>query len=597
MDHISSRYRKPKGRPTKRRKMLAENCKKRWQKSPETVDEKNSNSMILQRDTLSEPSTSSQPEASYIFTHKAVFSELLQKVLCKYCTNCTLVIKQHHSIGYSTKLELLCESCHESYGSVFSSFQEEAKNSHDINSKLVCTFLSIGREHAALETFSSVLNMPTMDRKTFAKYMHNLSVKNKEVKKKMLEMSCQAAREARAKVDACLKNQEKIDVSVSYDGTWQKRRHTSNLGLGKTIDVLSELVLDFEVLSKYCQNCVVTGRDMGIDSAEFHICDGDSKTFQFLSDNKIYGSDIKIEKEECLNHIAKRLGTSLRNKVKQWKVKKVTLDGRRQGSLTDKNITKLQNYYRKAIKDNVPDTYKMKTAIYASQIHCSSTDKKPMHGKCPEGESSWCFYKRAIDKGETPGSHSSMRTYLSPQNVEKIMPVYQRLASDTILERCVAARSKIPMKVCIAAFGENAQKRLFFVDSIQALRNRNSSLRWPSTSSSFLSQHHLDSKTYKAWLKRSSFSGALMTRPCLDTLAKTLRESLESESISLEIEEIGLVNVQSFKGSSGVSVDCTSKGSAVDSSLNGLQHCSSWRLWFHSSDFAVLSRNQPNDFS
>ncbi|GFY18878.1 uncharacterized protein TNCV_3875661 [Trichonephila clavipes] len=324
MDLISSRYRKPKGRPTKRRKMLAENSKKRWQKSSKTVDEKNSNSMEI------------------------------------------------------------------------------------------------------------------------------------------------------------------IDVSVSYDGTWQKRGHTSNLGLGIIIDILSGLVLDFEVLSKYCHNCVVAGRDMGVDSAEFHIwqkghadecdknfdetsgamethaalimwrrsisdcqmrfvsmlSDGDSKTFQFLSDNKIYGSDIKIEKEECLNHIAKRLGTSLRNKVKEWKVKKVTLGGRKQGSLTDKNITMLQNYYRKAIKDNVPDTDKMKTAIYASLMHCSSTDKKPMHGKCPEGESSWCFYKRAIAKGETPGSHSSMKTYLSPQVVEKIMPVYQRLASDTILERCVAGKTQ-----------------------------------------------------------------------------------------------------------------------------------------------------------
>ncbi|GFW87110.1 uncharacterized protein TNCV_5124641 [Trichonephila clavipes] len=211
--------------------MLAENSKKRWQKFSKTVDEKNSNSMVLQRDTLSEPSTSSQHEASYIFTQKDVFSELLQKVPCKYCTNCTLVIKQHHSMGYSTKMELLCESCHESYGSVFSSFQEEAKNSHDINSKLVSAFLSIGRGLAALETFSSALNMPTMDRKTFAKCMHNLSVKNKE----------------------------------------QKRGHTSNLGLGIIIDILSGLVLDFEVLSKYCHNCVVAGRDMGVDSAEFHI--------------------------------------------------------------------------------------------------------------------------------------------------------------------------------------------------------------------------------------------------------------------------------------------------------------------------------------
>ncbi|GFW69610.1 uncharacterized protein TNCV_489541 [Trichonephila clavipes] len=80
MDLISSRYRKPKGRSTKRRKMSV-NSKKRWQKSSETVDEKNSDSMILQRDPLSDPNTSSQPETSYIFTNKAVFSELLQKAL------------------------------------------------------------------------------------------------------------------------------------------------------------------------------------------------------------------------------------------------------------------------------------------------------------------------------------------------------------------------------------------------------------------------------------------------------------------------------------------------------------------------------------
>ncbi|GFT43540.1 uncharacterized protein TNCV_3132931 [Trichonephila clavipes] len=115
-------------------------------------------------------------------------------------------------MGYSTNMGLLCESCHESYGSVFSSFQENEKNSHDINSKLVSAFLSIGRGHAALETFSSVPKMPTMDRKTFAKCMHNLSVKDKVVKKKMPEMSRQAAREDYVKVDASLKNQELNDV-------------------------------------------------------------------------------------------------------------------------------------------------------------------------------------------------------------------------------------------------------------------------------------------------------------------------------------------------------------------------------------------------
>ncbi|GFU92453.1 uncharacterized protein TNCV_5018201 [Trichonephila clavipes] len=174
-------------------------------------------------------------------------------------------------------MELLCESRHESYGKIYSSFEEEAKYSHYINSKLVSAFLSIGRGHAALETFSSVLKMPTMDRKTFVKCMHKLSEKNKEVKKKRLDMSRQAVTEAHVKVDATLKNQDIIDVSVSYDGTWQKRGHTSNLGrLGIIIDVLNGLVLEFEVLSKYCQSCA--GRDVGVDSAEFqHIAKKDMR--------------------------------------------------------------------------------------------------------------------------------------------------------------------------------------------------------------------------------------------------------------------------------------------------------------------------------
>ena len=42
--------------------------------------------------------------------------------------------------------------------------------------------------------------------------------------------------------------------------------------------------------------------------------DGDSKAFDIILASKPYG-DIVIKKEECLNHVAKRLGTALRNLV------------------------------------------------------------------------------------------------------------------------------------------------------------------------------------------------------------------------------------------------------------------------------------------
>ena len=51
-----------------------------------------------------------------------------------------------------------------------------------------------------------------------------------------------------------------VDVVVSFDGTWHKRGFTSNYGVGIVIDVMSGLVLDFEVLSKYCLACSMNDR-------------------------------------------------------------------------------------------------------------------------------------------------------------------------------------------------------------------------------------------------------------------------------------------------------------------------------------------------
>ncbi|GFX45997.1 uncharacterized protein TNCV_3132621 [Trichonephila clavipes] len=70
-----------------------------------------------------------------------------------------------------------------------------------------------------------------------------------------------------------------------------------------------------------------------------------------------------------------------------------------------------------------------------------STDAKPMHSKCPDGKLSWCFYNRAKADNKVPGSHKSMKTKLS-EVVAKIMPVYQRLASNEILLRYVSSKTQ-----------------------------------------------------------------------------------------------------------------------------------------------------------
>ncbi|GBL84018.1 hypothetical protein AVEN_100880-1 [Araneus ventricosus] len=193
-----------------------------------------------------------------------------------------------------------------------------------------------------------------------------------------------------------------------YDGSWLTRGHTSNIGTGCVIALLTGFVIDFEVVSKRCEECQQTKLALGEDTAECHfwyeghrdfcsithvgssgsmevkaaikswersesigfrytslLSDGDSKAFLELNKRKIYGSQVEIKREEYINHVSKRLGTALRKTVKDWRVKGVTLGSKKHGSLKEETIKKLTRYYANAIRKNKGDIEVMKTAIYA----------------------------------------------------------------------------------------------------------------------------------------------------------------------------------------------------------------------------------------
>ena len=64
---------------------------------------------------------------------------------------------------------------------------------------------------------------------------------------------------------------------------------------------------------------------------------------------KIYGDDMKITKEECINHVNKRMGTALRKLATQTKKTGVTLGGHGNGKLTQGTIKQLTVNYNNAI--------------------------------------------------------------------------------------------------------------------------------------------------------------------------------------------------------------------------------------------------------
>ena len=109
------------------------------------------------------------------------------------------------------------------------------------------------------------------------------------------------------------------------------------------------------------------------------LSDGDTKTFDHLTELNIYGDEHGITKEECVNHVAKRMGTALRKvRTTASKTKGITLGGRGHGRLTDPIIGELTTYYGKAIRNNIGDAEAMETAVEATLLHVQSIIYVPM---------------------------------------------------------------------------------------------------------------------------------------------------------------------------------------------------------------------------
>ena len=120
----------------------------------------------------------------------------------------------------------------------------------------------------------------------------------------------------------------------------------------------------------------------------------------FITSHVLYGilnwGCASIIKEDCVNHVAKRMGTALRSFVEASKAAKNSVAGK--GKLTQQKIAKIQNHYGKAIKDNSSDPELCKRRIMAILLHMSSTDENPKNAHCPPGPTSWCFFQRSIVK-------------------------------------------------------------------------------------------------------------------------------------------------------------------------------------------------------
>ncbi|CAN8016792.1 unnamed protein product, partial [Ixodes persulcatus] len=404
--------------------------------------------------------------SGYRFINVTAVEALIAPLLCPMCYERSLILKETGT-GASLQFVVVCGDCGDVVKAAHSPVLGTSRQP-ELPVRLAVASRSCGINITKLSNFFGAMDAPPpMHLKTHQAISEKLHRAAMDTAGDVMREAAQAVRTKNAACDSS----ELLDVSVSFDGTWHKRGHTSHFGLGAVIELDSGLVLDFSVQSNYCHACSMGPKDgearyqewmqshkevcqknfngssnaMEVEAAgvlfsrskELHkmqyttvLSDGDSKSFLHVSKLNLY--DKGIVKEDCVNHVAKRVFAGIE------KIKKTKRGLGGKGKITKVVTKKLTAYYAAALKNNAPNVKKMQKAVFASLLHSFSTDAEPLHIGCPRGEDSWCHYNRhlaLVDAGK-PSVARAHRPAFSREIAKELVPLYNRLADADLLARC-----------------------------------------------------------------------------------------------------------------------------------------------------------------
>ncbi|KAK6186660.1 hypothetical protein SNE40_005946 [Patella caerulea] len=171
------------------------------------------------------------------------------------------------------------------------------------------------------------------------------------------------------------------------------------------------------------------------------LSDGDSKTIDALNELSPYGETTPIIKEECINHVSKRMYKGLklisRNAMAAARAEGKTrnpVSG--QGKMTKARMKSWSSYYRKAIIENSESVDDMKSAIWAIFFHSMSDSNNPHHDRCSVA---WCFFKQATEQGIDPEEFRARKKHDTPLSKEVayyFIDLFKHLTNEELLKRC-----------------------------------------------------------------------------------------------------------------------------------------------------------------
>ena len=220
--------------------------------------------------------------------------------------------------------------------------------------KLVYNSLVIGGGFAGLQPTLVNLGMKALHKKTFVAYCNFIYRQVDLMWERHLPHLTKTMEGILAASGVHRTDDGFLEVAVSYDGSWMTGGHRSHVGVGFVMDVEHGFVLDFEVLSNFCQKCCKQekalstsdfsqwktthtnceknfdgkGGAMEVEAALRMWQRSEGLGFRYSTfigdrDCAIYNAicalndgagpyTTPVVKEECLNHVSQRIGTRIK---------------------------------------------------------------------------------------------------------------------------------------------------------------------------------------------------------------------------------------------------------------------------------------------
>ena len=350
---------------------------------------------------ISSDSEHSKPVEGYRLFDLNMLSTLVADLLCPNCCDKQLYISENASKrkGLASFISVKCTCGFSKSEYTSPCVQKEGKGvkAFDINIRSVYAMRSCGLGYSVLEKFCGLMNIPPpVTKNNYSTIANKLRDSARTVATDSMSASAEEAKQ----------NEATSDISVSVDGTWQKRGFSSMNGVVVAVSTTNIKVLDVEIMSRNCKACASKDDLRKSNKIEFdkwkilhepsckanhegsagsmevvgalrifqrsvekygaryinYYGDGDSKSYDVVKN--VYPG-MTVEKYECIGHYQKRVGNRLRKlrartKGLGGKNKKIPKkDGdkskviKAKSRLTDTIIDKLQNYLGIALRSNI----------------------------------------------------------------------------------------------------------------------------------------------------------------------------------------------------------------------------------------------------